>query len=299
MIAVYQADWQIAAVTYDPWGEQLSNWNASSYRYLWGGGIGYRQTNKEWATHYVRARHYSFMDGTWTTQDPLWPQEPAYRYVGNRVTRAVDPSGMCMQIKKIATTVTMWCNDRNWNQIPPEVSKKSYSKTPKPSADVCKECCGDRPCWFKCAGNLTTVLIYGLYRNRSGSPDGNSARKIERNDGTCPTYKRGKIDNDRIIQGLIGVIPGYGGIINAIYDIVASVSGGAGQMISPPKPIQDPPPLRGVCNPNFGYKVEIRSTISYDVWQCYEKDCRDPSYQGGGLGIPAPGSVDPITGRIH
>ncbi|MDI9640037.1 hypothetical protein QM565_30475 [Geitlerinema splendidum] len=25
VIAVYQADWQIAAVTYDPWGEQLSN----------------------------------------------------------------------------------------------------------------------------------------------------------------------------------------------------------------------------------------------------------------------------------
>ncbi|MDI9640031.1 hypothetical protein QM565_30445 [Geitlerinema splendidum] len=93
VIAVYQADWQIAAITYDPWGEQLSNWNASSYRYLWGGGIGYRQTNKEWATHYVRARHYSFMDGTWTTIDPLWPQEPAYQYVGNRVTRSIDPSG--------------------------------------------------------------------------------------------------------------------------------------------------------------------------------------------------------------
>jgi hypothetical protein len=41
----------------------------------------------------VRARHYSYLTGNWSTVDPLWPDESAYGYVGGFSTRRVDPSG--------------------------------------------------------------------------------------------------------------------------------------------------------------------------------------------------------------
>ncbi|MDI9640045.1 hypothetical protein QM565_30515 [Geitlerinema splendidum] len=66
-------------------------------RFMWNGSHGYRTTNlpqQQFLTHYVRARHYQGMTAALTSVDPLWPQEPAYRYVGNMVTSAVDPSGM-------------------------------------------------------------------------------------------------------------------------------------------------------------------------------------------------------------
>ena len=37
-------------------------------------------------SHYVRARHYSYVTGNWSTVDPLWPDESAYGYVGGKAT---------------------------------------------------------------------------------------------------------------------------------------------------------------------------------------------------------------------
>ncbi|QYK54619.1 MAG: hypothetical protein KF824_06885 [Fimbriimonadaceae bacterium] len=96
VVAVFQNDWEIAEASYKPYGEMISNWNFGShgYRFAWNGGNGYRKTNMAYVTHYVRARHYSEVMGTWTTRDPLWPQEMPYNYVEGRVMSAVDYSGM-------------------------------------------------------------------------------------------------------------------------------------------------------------------------------------------------------------
>ncbi|MDI9640040.1 hypothetical protein QM565_30490 [Geitlerinema splendidum] len=71
--------------------------SAPDPRFMWNGSHGYRTTNlpqKQFLTHYVRARHYQGMTAAWTSVDPLWPQEPAYGYVRNMVTTAFDYFGM-------------------------------------------------------------------------------------------------------------------------------------------------------------------------------------------------------------
>ena len=105
VMGVYQADWAVAYMSFDPWGELLSGWNADSYKFAWCGGWGYRRTGLEVASHYVRARHYSFLDGSWTTVDPLWPGERAYGYVGGRVTAAVDPSGLRVRLCTVVMAI--------------------------------------------------------------------------------------------------------------------------------------------------------------------------------------------------
>ncbi|QYK53630.1 MAG: hypothetical protein KF824_01770 [Fimbriimonadaceae bacterium] len=94
VVAVFQDDWEIGMASYDPSGEFLTNWNMSDYRFAWNGAHGYRSTGLEWSSHYVRARHYSFMDGAWTTRDPLWPNEMPYGYVEGMAMSRIDPSGM-------------------------------------------------------------------------------------------------------------------------------------------------------------------------------------------------------------
>ena len=59
----------------------------------WVGSYGYRETGLFHMSHYVRARHYSYVTGAWSTVDPLWPSESAYGYVGGRSTWSIDPSG--------------------------------------------------------------------------------------------------------------------------------------------------------------------------------------------------------------
>jgi RHS repeat-associated protein len=60
----------------------------------WVGSYGYRETGLPHMSHYVRARHYSYITGGWSTVDPLWPEESAYGYVGGRSTAFIDPSGL-------------------------------------------------------------------------------------------------------------------------------------------------------------------------------------------------------------
>jgi hypothetical protein len=45
-------------------------------------------------SHYVRARHYSYVTGGWSTVDPLWLDERPFAYVNGRATRLKDPSGL-------------------------------------------------------------------------------------------------------------------------------------------------------------------------------------------------------------
>ena len=61
----------------------------------WVGSFGYRETGLFHMSHYVRARHYSYVTGSWSTVDPLWPRQPAFQYLGGRATRYKDPTGLC------------------------------------------------------------------------------------------------------------------------------------------------------------------------------------------------------------
>ena len=92
VVATYKDGWLTADRSYDPYGETRAEWNDVG-RFGWVGGLGYRETRREWVTHYVRARHYGYPMGMWTSVDPLWPSEPAFGYVGGRATKWSDPSG--------------------------------------------------------------------------------------------------------------------------------------------------------------------------------------------------------------
>ena len=96
LVGVYQGDYLKADASYDPFGNILDSWNISFYNFTWAGGHGYRQTGLAYSSVYVRARHYSNLDGGWTTRDPLWPSEMPYGYVRGRVPGSVDPSGMAV-----------------------------------------------------------------------------------------------------------------------------------------------------------------------------------------------------------
>ena len=80
---------------YSPFGRTLAKTGSGADPYfLWNGRSGYMATSLLNAEAYVRSRHYSSNSGQWTTVDSIWPAFWAYAYVGGRVTRLVDPSGM-------------------------------------------------------------------------------------------------------------------------------------------------------------------------------------------------------------
>jgi len=84
----------VKTMRYKPYGEVLSRSGTVADRhYQWVGTYGYRATFAPSSSHYVRARHYSATAGSWTTVDPLWPDESAYGYVGGKPVAFSDYSG--------------------------------------------------------------------------------------------------------------------------------------------------------------------------------------------------------------
>jgi RHS repeat-associated protein len=77
---------------YSAYGKSLWSTGTNS-GFGWVGTYGYRETGLLKMSHYVRARHYSYVTGGWSTVDPLWPGECAYGYVGGSPTSFVDPQG--------------------------------------------------------------------------------------------------------------------------------------------------------------------------------------------------------------
>jgi RHS repeat-associated protein len=72
-----------------------NNWSTGTgCGFGWVGSYGYRETGLFHMSHYVRARHYSYVTGGWSTVDPLWPDESAYGYVRGRSCIVPDPSGL-------------------------------------------------------------------------------------------------------------------------------------------------------------------------------------------------------------
>jgi RHS repeat-associated protein len=77
---------------YSAYGRNI--WSTgSNCGFGWVGSYGYRETGLFKISHYVRARHYSAVAGSWTTVDPLWPNESAYGYADAWATRMIDPAG--------------------------------------------------------------------------------------------------------------------------------------------------------------------------------------------------------------
>ena len=71
-----------------------NNWSTGTgCGFGWVGSYGYRETGLFHMSHYVRARHYSYLTGAWSTVDPLWPREASYGYVKGEATRAFDLMG--------------------------------------------------------------------------------------------------------------------------------------------------------------------------------------------------------------
>jgi len=74
-----------------------NNWSTGTgCGFGWVGSFGYRETGLFHMSHYVRARHYSYVTGGWSTVDPLWPDESAYGYVGGGSPKYVDPTGLAI-----------------------------------------------------------------------------------------------------------------------------------------------------------------------------------------------------------
>ena len=72
-----------------------NNWSiGTGCGFGWVGSYGYRETGLFHMSHYVRARHYSYVTGAWSTVDPLWPDESTYGYVAGRAPNSKDPSGL-------------------------------------------------------------------------------------------------------------------------------------------------------------------------------------------------------------
>ena len=53
-------------------------------------------------SHYVRARHYSYLTGNWSTVDPLWPNESAYGYVGGSPISWIDFAGLKPEVPSLS-----------------------------------------------------------------------------------------------------------------------------------------------------------------------------------------------------
>jgi RHS repeat-associated protein len=74
-----------------------NNWSTGTgCGFGWVGSYGYRETGLFHMSHYVRARHYSYLTGNWSTVDPLWPDESAYGYVLGSAPKFIDPTGLAI-----------------------------------------------------------------------------------------------------------------------------------------------------------------------------------------------------------
>ncbi len=87
---------------YKPYGGDLSSTGARG-SYGWVGNWGYRGTGLSAASHYVRARHYSNTNGSWTTQvvqDKMIRGEQSYGYALSNPVIFIDFSGLAPQRSK-------------------------------------------------------------------------------------------------------------------------------------------------------------------------------------------------------
>jgi len=106
---------------YKPYGGRLAKSGAGSDPdFAWVGLIGYKQTGRDYADVYVRARTYSSVTSRWATIDPMWPIEHAYGYAACSPQTFTDSSGMqyehyssyCKKMKKEVSDFCYNCRQK-------------------------------------------------------------------------------------------------------------------------------------------------------------------------------------------
>jgi RHS repeat-associated protein len=71
-----------------------NNWSTGTgCGFGWVGSYGYRETGLFHMSHYVRARHYSYVTGNWSTVDAFWNLQSPYGYVMGRAVKRTDRTG--------------------------------------------------------------------------------------------------------------------------------------------------------------------------------------------------------------
>lgn len=125
-----QASSAVNAYRHKPHGHPLSrSGGGADPLFLWTGETGSRYAPAPGAEQFNRARHYATGPAVWGAVDPLWPGQPAYRYVNGNPTTFTDPSGMAC-----ATDCTKYQNEPGWYDNNPKLEKAiagavgSYSK---------------------------------------------------------------------------------------------------------------------------------------------------------------------------
>jgi RHS repeat-associated protein len=80
---------------YKPYGATLAKTGTTADpNFLWNGANGYRGSGCQYASYYVRRRHYSTDLATWTSSDALWPRERSMAYAGCNPTTRSDITGL-------------------------------------------------------------------------------------------------------------------------------------------------------------------------------------------------------------
>ena len=80
---------------YNPWGEELHQWNANAYSFSSPFKFNSKELDQESGLHYYGARYYQSKLSSWMSVDPLAHStlEP-YSFVGNNPMVYVDPTGL-------------------------------------------------------------------------------------------------------------------------------------------------------------------------------------------------------------
>ncbi len=193
----------------------------------WVGTYGYRETGLFKMSHYVRARHYSYVTGGWSTVDPLWPDESAYGYVGARSSAFVDPTGQipvnclvaCGAVMAVAIDFWLVCKDwekegfngffdctnKVWDELPDWLKQGSQI-----GLDACLNCLakgikckigggktggtgkpGGRPGFDPCTiAKNTKDAACGLPRSCDKAKNCNEVRRMLYNGGLCLGARR-------------------------------------------------------------------------------------------------------------
>src|SRR5580658_7994150 len=84
---------------YKPYGAVLNDSGPGAEPlFRWVGTKGYRQTPLSHSDYYVRRRHYSSLDGRWSSVDALWPREAPYGYAVANPTSMSDRQGLAVAV---------------------------------------------------------------------------------------------------------------------------------------------------------------------------------------------------------
>src|SRR5665213_2137100 len=95
VIGTIQAGGVVNTYAYTPYGQLLAKTGTGpDPRFMWNGGNQYRTTELAHASHYVQARHYDSTQASWTTVDPVWPEESPYGYAESNPATFIAPSGL-------------------------------------------------------------------------------------------------------------------------------------------------------------------------------------------------------------